>query len=105
MMERWWKQYVTIPCPDTIAVFVSSIIHGQDERGRVVHRTIMRYVCLYLTMVFTMNSPKVKKRFPTLDHFVEAGLLTQNEKYIMHDLTPSFQGILNIGYLLYGLLV
>lgn len=45
----------------------------QDERGRLMRRTIMRYVCLGLTMVFTNISPRVKKRFPTLDHFVEAG--------------------------------
>jgi len=41
-------------------------------------------------MVFTMNSPRVKKRFPTLDHFVEAGLLTDNEKSIMNDLNTKF---------------
>lgn len=62
----------------------------QDERGRVMRRTVMRYVCLCLTMIFTMNSPKVKKRFPTLDHFVEAGLLTDNEKSIMNDLNVKF---------------
>jgi hypothetical protein len=90
VMQRWWNQYITIPWPDPIAVFVSSNIHGQDERGRVMRRTIMRYVCLCLTMVFTMNSPRVKKRFPTLDHFVEAGLLTDNEKSIMNDLNTKF---------------
>jgi Bestrophin. len=50
----------------------------------------MRYVCLCLSMIFTMNSPRVKKRFPTLDHFVEAGLLTDNEKSIMNDLNTKF---------------
>ncbi|PSN36817.1 hypothetical protein C0J52_18103 [Blattella germanica] len=89
-MQRWWNQYVSIPWPDSIAVFVSSNIHGQDERGRVMRRTIMRYVCLCLTMIFTMNSPRVKKRFPTLDHFVEAGFLTENEKSIMTDLNIKF---------------
>ncbi|KAJ9590769.1 hypothetical protein L9F63_016285, partial [Diploptera punctata] len=90
VMQRWWNQYVSIPWPDTIAVFVSSNIHGQDERGRVMRRTIMRYVCLCLTMIFTMNSPKVKKRFPTLEHFVESGLLNDNEKSIMEDLNNKF---------------
>lgn len=39
-----------------------------------MRRTIMRYVCLGLTMVFANISPRVKKRFPTLDHYVEAGM-------------------------------
>ncbi|XP_046394693.1 bestrophin-4-like [Ischnura elegans] len=86
VMQRWWNQYTTIPFPDPIAVFVSSNVHGQDERGRLIRRTIMRYVCLCLTMVFTMISPRVKKRFPTLEHFVEAGLLLDNELVIIKDL-------------------
>lgn len=37
----------------------------------------MRYVCLCLTMVLSNISPRVKKRFPTLDHLVEAGISTK----------------------------
>lgn len=47
----------------------------QDEKARIMRRTIMRYLCLSATMCFTLISPRVKKRFPTLDHFVEAGML------------------------------
>nr|XP_018900750.1 PREDICTED: bestrophin-2-like isoform X2 [Bemisia tabaci] len=90
IMQRWWDQYHSIPWPDPIAVFVSSHIHGQDERGRLMRRTIMRYVCLCLTMVFSMISPRVKKRFPTLEHFVDAGLLLDNEKIIVNDLNEKF---------------
>ncbi|XP_065085516.1 bestrophin-4-like isoform X2 [Ochlerotatus camptorhynchus] len=86
VMTRWWNQYTSIPWPDPIAVFVSANIHGQDERGRVMRRTIMRYVCLCFTMVLSNISPRVKKRFPTIDHLVEAGLLNENEHKIMHDL-------------------
>lgn len=42
VMTRWWNQYTAIPWPDSIAVFVSATIHGNDERGRVMRRTIMR---------------------------------------------------------------
>ncbi|KAI4464113.1 bestrophin [Holotrichia oblita] len=90
VMTRWWNQYTSIPWPDTIAVFVSATIHGQDERGRVMRRTVMRYVCLCITMMFTMISPRVKKRFPTLDHFVEAGLLQVSERDIISDLNLKF---------------
>ncbi|KAJ8966578.1 hypothetical protein NQ317_016739 [Molorchus minor] len=90
VMTRWWNQYITIPFPDTLAVFVSATLHGQDDLGRVMRRTIMRYVCLGITMTFTMISPRVKKRFPTLDHFVDAGLLHQSEKEIIADLDKNF---------------
>jgi bestrophin, other len=55
-----------------------------------MRRTIMRYVCLCITMVFTNISPRVKKRFPTLNHYVEAGLLNDNEKEIIDDLNIKF---------------
>jgi len=55
-----------------------------------MRRTIMRYVCLSVTMTFTMISPRVKKRFPTLDHFVDAGLLHISEKEILMGLNKKF---------------
>lgn len=90
VMTRWWDQYTSIPFPDPLAVFVSATIHGQDERGRVMRRTIMRYVCLCFTMMFAMISPKVKKRFPTLDRFIQAGLMHQSEKDVIADLNKKF---------------
>lgn len=46
VMTRWWNQYMVIPWPDSIAVFVSATIHGNDERGRLMRRTIVR--CAFL---------------------------------------------------------
>ncbi|XP_070137440.1 bestrophin-2 isoform X3 [Drosophila bipectinata] len=90
VMTRWWNQYTSIPWPDPIAVFVSSNVHGQDERGRVMRRTIMRYVCLCLTMVLANVSPRVKKRFPGLNNLVEAGLLNDNERTIIETMNKAF---------------
>ncbi|XP_075160841.1 bestrophin-4-like [Haematobia irritans] len=90
VMNRWWEQYITIPWPDTVAVYVSAHVHGQDDRGRVMRRTIMRYVCLCLTLVFTMISPCAKKRFPRLKHLVEAGYLLENEKKIFESMDVAF---------------
>ncbi|XP_023309634.2 bestrophin-4-like isoform X2 [Lucilia cuprina] len=90
VMTRWWEQYITIPWPDSIAVFVSAHVHGQDEGSRVMRRTVMRYVCLCLTIVFTMISPCVKKRFPKMKHLVDAGLLLENEKKIIESMDNSF---------------
>lgn len=93
VMTRWWNQYTSIPWPDSLAVFVSASIHGQNEKkemGRLMRRTIMRYVCLALTMVLTNVSPRVKKRFPTLQHLVEAGLMVENEKHVMEQFNTQF---------------
>ncbi|KQS39339.1 bestrophin-2 isoform X4 [Drosophila erecta] len=90
VMTRWWNQYTSIPWPDPIAVFVSSNVHGQDERGRMMRRTIMRYVCLCLTMVLANVSPRVKKRFPGLNNLVEAGLLNDNERTIIETMNKAF---------------
>lgn len=51
-----------------------------------MRRIVMRYVCLCLTMVLSNVSPRVKKRFPTLQHLVEAGKsIIQNAPFIIHN--------------------
>lgn len=81
---------MSIPWPDSIALLVSSSIHGADDRARAMRRTIMRYVCLCQVIVFTMISPSVKKRFPTYNQIIEAGLLLENEKNIIEVLDVAF---------------
>ncbi|PSN38138.1 hypothetical protein C0J52_08231 [Blattella germanica] len=86
VIKRWWDQYMCMPWPDNLAMFVSTLVHGQDDRGRLMRRTIIRYVNLCLVITLRMMSPRVKKRFPTMDHLVEAGFLQPNEKKIFEDL-------------------
>ncbi|XP_023212454.1 bestrophin-2-like isoform X2 [Centruroides sculpturatus] len=86
VVKRWWDSFMSIPWPDSLAFFVSAFLHGQDERGRLMRRTIMRYVNLALIFTMTSISPCVKKRFPTLDHLVEAGILLANEKKIIEQM-------------------
>ncbi|XP_060530676.1 bestrophin-4-like [Cylas formicarius] len=88
--SRWWSQFTAIPYPDNLALLIGANIKGQDERARIVRRTIVRYVCVTFTITLTMMSPKVKKRFPTLNHFVDAGLLTKDEKKIIEDLDNEY---------------
>ncbi|CAG9769519.1 unnamed protein product [Ceutorhynchus assimilis] len=88
--NRWWSQYQCIPYPDGIAILVGAGAHGNDDKSRMIRRTIMRYVCAGFTLTLTMISPKVKKRFPTLHHFVEAGLLTCEEKNFMQEMDKDY---------------
>ncbi|XP_057367856.1 bestrophin-1-like [Daphnia carinata] len=86
VVKRWWEMFQFIPGTDTLAIFISNSIPGQDERCRMMRRTIMRYVNLSYVMILSMVSTRVKKRFPTLDHLVEAGVMLPNEKKIFDDL-------------------
>ena len=47
-------------------------------------------MCVCLTLVLANVSPRVKKRFPTLEHYVEAGLLLENELTIFESLNAKF---------------
>lgn len=51
-----------------------------------MRRTVMRYVNLSLVLTLRMVSPRVKMRFPTMEHLVEAGFLQPNEMKIFEDL-------------------
>ncbi|XP_053211767.1 bestrophin-3-like isoform X2 [Panonychus citri] len=70
---------------------ISGHIHGTDERGRIIRRTLARYLLLLQSLCFQAISTSVRKRFPTLDHLVEAGLMTKEEK-IAYDEVPSTHG-------------
>ncbi|XP_054723773.1 bestrophin-2-like, partial [Uloborus diversus] len=72
-----------------IFVFPETYDTSMDERGRLMRRGIMRYANLAFVITLTCISPCVKKRFPTMDHLVEAGILLPNEKKIMEHLKTS----------------
>ena len=53
--------------------YLSSMMDGPDERGRVMRRTVMRHLTLGSLMVYQNVCVSVKKRFPTMEHLIEAG--------------------------------
>ena len=46
----------------------------------MLRRSLMRWMNLAIILVLRSISSAVKQRFPTLDHVVEAGFMTVNEK-------------------------
>lgn len=90
VMVRWWDQFMNIPWPYSIGTYVSSTIHGYDEVGRAMRRTIMRYTCLSLTMVFRVLSRRVRARFPQTSDLITAGLLTNSELKIIESLEEKY---------------
>ncbi|NWX46187.1 BEST4 protein, partial [Steatornis caripensis] len=71
IVNRWWAQYTSIPLPDQLMCVISSNVHGKDERGRILRRTLIRYANLSAVLILRSVSTRVLKRFPTMDHVVE----------------------------------
>uniref|UniRef100_A0A8R1DSW9 Bestrophin homolog n=2 Tax=Caenorhabditis japonica TaxID=281687 RepID=A0A8R1DSW9_CAEJA len=51
-------------------------LKGNDERGRLLRRSIVRFCVMSQTMVFRDIHIGVRKRFPTLETMVAAGVMT-----------------------------
>ncbi|XP_010890325.1 bestrophin-3 [Esox lucius] len=82
VVNRWWNQFVNLPWPDRLMFLITSCVHGRDEQGRLLRRTLMRYVNLTSLLIFRSVSTAVCKRFPTMDHVVEAGFMTPEERKV-----------------------
>jgi len=78
--SRWWQQFLAIPWPDKLFHSVACYVEGFDDDARMLRRSLMRWMNLALILVLRSISSAVKQRFPTLDHVVEAGFMTPNEK-------------------------
>ncbi|XP_076975712.1 bestrophin-2a [Tamandua tetradactyla] len=90
VVHRWWNQYLSMPLPDALMCVVAGTVHGRDERGRLYRRTLMRYVGLSGVLILRSVSTAVFKRFPTMDHVVEAGFMTREERKKFENLNSSY---------------
>ncbi|XP_048342740.1 bestrophin-1-like [Sphaerodactylus townsendi] len=79
VVSRWWGQYESIPWPDRIMNLISSNVEGKDEYGRLLRRTLVRYINLLSVLILRSVSTAVFKRFPSIEHVVTAGLMTPEE--------------------------
>ena len=62
-----------------MAILVVTFLTGKEERQRLMRRNIIRYVLLSYCMATRAVSFRVKKRFPDLQHLVDAGLMREDE--------------------------
>lgn len=92
IMTRWWNQFTSIPRPTGLAVLLSANLTGNDEVGKALRRTIMRYVNCAITMVLRQLSETVMNRFPNYSNLVDAGLLNKNELRIINEMNVQYPG-------------
>ncbi|XP_013914540.1 PREDICTED: bestrophin-2 [Thamnophis sirtalis] len=90
VVNRWWSQYTSMPKPDRLMCAISGNVHGVDEKGRLYRRTLMRYCSLSAVLILRSVSIAVFKRFPTMDHVVEAGFMTREERKKFENLNTSY---------------
>jgi len=86
IVTRWWRQYSLLPWPDSMAIYTAAFLTGKEERQRLMRRSIIRYVLLSYCMTMRTVSFRVKKRFPDLEHLVDAGLMREDELKVIHEL-------------------
>ena len=83
MASRWWQQFLAIPWPDKLFHSVACFVDGFDEDARMLRRSLLRYMNLALILVLRSISSAVKQRFPTLEHVVEAGFMTNQVRHFL----------------------
>ncbi|CAP20517.2 Protein CBG23750 [Caenorhabditis briggsae] len=76
VINRWMTQFANLGMIDNIALFTSMYLSGNDERGRILRRSIVRFCVMSQTMVFRDIHIGVRKRFPSLETMVAAGIMT-----------------------------
>ncbi|TGZ59823.1 hypothetical protein CRM22_008863 [Opisthorchis felineus] len=74
VVARWWEQFLALPWPDQLALYLTAYCHGNGERPTRIRRTVMRYVNLSYCLALRAISSRARLRFPTEDHLVSAGL-------------------------------
>lgn len=57
----------------------------------MIRRTLARYLLLLQTLTCQAVSTSVRKRFPTMDHIEEAGLITKEER-LAYEEVPGVHG-------------
>ncbi|CAJ0608065.1 unnamed protein product [Cylicocyclus nassatus] len=76
---RWWQVFDNMGWIDQPSLQITQSIRGRDERSKILRRNVIRYMILMEAMVLRDISSLIRKRFPTLQHLVASGLMTEHE--------------------------
>ncbi|VDM49084.1 unnamed protein product [Toxocara canis] len=80
IMSRWSDLFDNMGYVESQSIFIANYVRGSDKETRLLRRAMARYLCLTQALVFRDISVSVRKRFPTMNSLVQAGLLLEEEK-------------------------
>ena len=91
VVNRWWNQWEQIKYNDRIAhnILTTVIQKSKDdqdiEQTKLIRRTLMRYIHLGNILVYRLISSVISDRYPSYEHIISEGILTQKEKTILQN--------------------
>jgi len=85
VIGRWWKQFEKLWWPDALAMDLAAFLPGSGY-PRLIRRELIRLAHLSSVMALRRLSAGTAKRFPTLQHFVVAGLMTEKELILLENM-------------------
>ena len=86
VVTRWWGQFNSLAWPDTLAMNLLSYLPGKGKPKKI-RRLVVRWANLANIMTLRRMSTQIARRFPTYEHLVEAGLLTDKELTLLENIT------------------
>nr|CAH8863153.1 unnamed protein product [Trichobilharzia regenti] len=89
VFARFWKLFMTIPWVLKFAISITGHLSGDSDRPRMIRRTCFRYMMGSLIMTCTRLNLIAKKRFPTPEYFVKAGIFTEGEVIMILNVVPT----------------
>ncbi|MCP9264383.1 Bestrophin-1 [Dirofilaria immitis] len=94
---RWWRQFECIPWPEDLLSLLCTFMSGKDITSQQRRHTIARYINLVAALVYREISSSIRRRFPSMIHLVESGLLTDTELKLLNE--TSVEKIRNIRWM------
>lgn len=93
IVTRWWRQFECLPWPEDLLSVLSMVIPGKDEKSQMRRHAVARYLNLSSALVWREISSKIRRRYPTVHHLVESGLLTEKEYKLLDQISSEVKNV------------
>lgn len=91
VVNRFWTQLQSIPYLDSLCMNLTSYMPGNNMKQ--TRRLITRWAMLANILTLRRISVSVAKRFPTYEHLIDTGLMTEKEMKRLEELDQTTEGL------------